>query len=261
METPAMKNPLTFAVLAAAFSAGLAGAAEKAAPAPEKVSFVTTDGVTIYGTYYPGAGPEAAAVVCLPMMGATRDTYAGLAARLQKLGYAVLAIDMRGHGESVDKAGKAIAYKDFKADDFRDMRLDVEAAFVFLADAKKLEPRSRAVVGASIGATAAVLAAAEDAEIGELVLLSPGLAYRGVSVVDAFKKLKARPVLVVVGTMDEYSMRSAKTLDDLGGESVDMETRASKAHGTGLLAQYKVTDAVVDWLKKIAPPTEASAEK
>jgi dienelactone hydrolase len=236
---------------------------EDAGIAPsEKVSFDTSDKVTIYGTFYPGAGAEAPAVLCLPMMRHTRETYSGFAKRLQRLGYSVLAIDMRGHGESLSKAGRRLDISEFKTADFRDMALDVEAALRFLAREKKLKPSRSIVVGASIGSTAAILAAAGYPEIDALVLLSPGRSYREVDVTKPFKKCAPRPVLIVVGDMDKYSSASARELAAEAPDSTRLVVRPTRAHGTDLLARDEVAEAVTDWIEDKAPaakpPTEGS---
>ena len=83
-------------------------------PPPEKVSFTTKDGVQIRATYYPGVdaakrGKEIVPLVLLHDFKGSRNDMAPLAEYLQQLrddsgapiGYAVIAPDLRGHGESI----------------------------------------------------------------------------------------------------------------------------------------------------------------
>lgn len=71
---------------------------------PEKVRFTTCDGVTLRGQYYAGKGQDWPAVMILHELGEKRreKNVQKLAAALQKAGYAVLAFDFRGHGDSTE---------------------------------------------------------------------------------------------------------------------------------------------------------------
>lgn len=69
-----------------------------------------------------------------------------------------------------------------------------------------------AVIGASIGCNVAVLAAAESQTIRALVLLSPGLDYRGIKTKEAMRGYGGRPILVVAAAADTYSAKSMRTL-------------------------------------------------
>jgi acetyl esterase/lipase len=90
------------------------------------------------------------------------------------------------------------------------MTSDVRAAVALLRDkgAKRV-----AIVGAELGANLAVNAAAEDPDIASIVLLSPGLDYKGVVSNDAMKRYGPRPVLFVASNDDSYGARSATVLD------------------------------------------------
>jgi pimeloyl-ACP methyl ester carboxylesterase len=79
--------------------------AQDAQVVKEDISFKTFDGVLIKGTFYPSQkGGPAPVVMFLHKLGGnrTQDGWEGLAAKLQKKGYAVLAFDFRGHGASTE---------------------------------------------------------------------------------------------------------------------------------------------------------------
>lgn len=103
-----------------------------------------------------GAGPL---VVCVPGMGESRASFRHLAPRLVEAGYRVAVMDLRGHGDSS---------ADFDAYD------DPAAASDILAVIDALGGAPATVVGNSMGAAAAVIAAAErPAAIDRLVLIGP----------------------------------------------------------------------------------------
>ena len=93
-----------------ALEAAPAAEEERAAayPAPvqsmfdqETVTFPTDDGLTLVGTL---AAPDTPSpwpmVILLHMLGGNRADYAAQIPRFTEAGYAVLALDMRGHGET-----------------------------------------------------------------------------------------------------------------------------------------------------------------
>lgn len=103
-----------------------------------------------------GAGPL---VLCIPGMGETRAAFRHLLPGLVAAGFRVAALDLRGHGDSS---------VDFGAYD------DLAAAGDILAVIGALGGGPAHLVGNSMGAAAAVLAAAARPElVGRLVLLGP----------------------------------------------------------------------------------------
>lgn len=103
-----------------------------------------------------GSGPL---VLCVPGMGESRASFRHLVPGLTEAGYQVAAMDLRGHGDST---------ADFDAYD------DVAAASDILAVIDTLGTDQATVVGNSMGAAAAVLAAAQRPDtIDKLVLIGP----------------------------------------------------------------------------------------
>src|SRR6266496_4725493 len=92
------------------------------------------------------------AIILLHMLGRDRNDWNPFASTLSNStnGYAALAIDLRGHGESVNQNGKAISFQSFTPDDFNKMMLDIKAAKKFLVTQKGINPNNIAIVGASI---------------------------------------------------------------------------------------------------------------
>jgi uncharacterized protein len=97
---------LLLAGLAASWIAGSimsrphASAVPAPAPPGRVVHLVAGDGVALAGSYWPGARPDGPAILLLHGVDSSRASFVRHAAWLNGLGYAVLAIDFRGHGES-----------------------------------------------------------------------------------------------------------------------------------------------------------------
>lgn len=119
-------------------------------------------------------------VLCLPGMGESRASFRHLLPGLVEAGYQAAAMDLRGHGDS--SAGFA-AYDDLAAAD------DALAAIDALGGS------AATLVGNSMGAAAAVLAAAQRPEAVErLVLIGPFVRDHGPAAMRlALRVLLARP--------------------------------------------------------------------
>jgi len=220
--------------------------AEQPAAATRDVTFQTEDGVRIVGTYYPGSGDG---VLLLHQLGSDRHSWDYFAKKLQDAGYAVLSIDMRGHGES------GLDWREFRSptgvtrqadNDFLGMLLDVKAAKSRLNEEGKF---ASVIVGASIGANIAALYAETDSRVKEMVLLSPGMDYRGVQLPSG--PLFAGKTMLVASSDDK---QSAAALDAypgrIRGEHKTLEY-PGKAHGTEILdTQPGLADRIIEWLKK-----------
>jgi alpha-beta hydrolase superfamily lysophospholipase len=205
----------------------------------EEVTLATEDGAKIAATYYPGGERG---VILLHMLGRNRGDYTAFAQELQKRGFSVIAIDLRGHGSSSGD------WRSFSASDFNTMVLDVKAAKEYLLG-MGVKPGRIGIVGASIGANIALRYAAEDSEIKTVVLLSPGLNYRGVVTDDAAARY-SRSVLFAASEEDAYAFSSAEQLYSLvKGEKV-FERLSNAGHGTEMLsASPELRKKVIAWLE------------
>ncbi len=216
----------------------------------EKVVFSTEDSVFIAGDLYRPHTANGKGVLLLHMMPADRKSWNPLATLLQSRGYQVLAIDLRGHGESVKQGERTISFKQFYADEeHQASRLDVEAAVSYL-HAKGISDDALIVGGASIGANLALGYAAYHRDVSGVVLLSPGLVYHGIQTESAIKNLEAHQrVLMVVSEEDAYSAESVRTLADMGKASKEIKWYNGLGHGTSMLEKdLSVAATIAAWM-------------
>jgi len=230
-STPVMRG-------AAALLAVL-GSVVPAAASGRPVSWTAADGTQLAGMLYE-AGRQAPGVVLVHMLGRSKDEWAVVAARLQEAGATVLAMDLRGHGGSGGNGGS-----------FGPMPGDIRTAVEWLSARGGIRPGALALVGASLGATLAVMAAAELPSVRAVGLISPSLDYRGLRLDAALlRKLGSKAVWLVASTEDPYALR---TIRELAGPDGVREQRLSamRAHGTALFsADPDLTAALVDWLRR-----------
>jgi pimeloyl-ACP methyl ester carboxylesterase len=193
-------------------SAASAQRAFRAAP-PEAAKVRTKDGVDLSITYYASRlKKDATPVVMLHDEKDTQGMFSSLALRLQSPAqdedhpsFAVLTVDLRGHGGSTRQTAPNGATRDLDAAklsraDIVAMVEDTEAVRRFLVeknDAGDLNLNKLCLVGAGLGATVAVNWAATDwtqppllvgkqgQDVKALVLISPRWKFRGVGLQQA----------------------------------------------------------------------------
>jgi pimeloyl-ACP methyl ester carboxylesterase len=212
------------AIATSLFTAVWAGAQEgRVGPPPEPVSLTTKDGVQLRGTYFPSAarggsaqGKQATPVILLHDFKSMRNAFAPLIAMLQAGGdqggngpfFAVMAVDLRAHGESVKQQLPDGSLADLDAsklskDGFAAMSvLDMESVRGFLVDkndAGELNLNKLCVVGSGMGASVAANWAAQDwaapplavgkqgQDVKAVVLISPRWSYNGLSMQNAMR--------------------------------------------------------------------------
>lgn len=213
----------------------------------EEITLQTADGVTIAGTYYrpSKAGPRPA-VILLHMLSRNREDWKDFAQVLAWEGYAVVAIDLRGHGESTRGAG---SWRLLKQEGFRAMVEDVAAAHQYLRRAPEADGGSLALVGASIGANVALLYASREPAVKTLVLLSPGLDYRGVATAEAMSAYGTRPVLIAASSEDTYAADSSTALNGLAQGRHKLVMYNGAGHGTHMFAKEPTMEGMLlEWL-------------
>jgi pyridoxine 5-phosphate synthase len=221
--------------------------AAPAAAAGTRVSFPSADGAIIAGELYEspaalrGTGDRAPGVVLVHMLSRNRSDWGSLPDRIRDVGISALAIDLRGHGQSSGSA-----------QDLPLMIQDVRAAARWLAARPNVRGDQIAIVGASLGASLALLAAGDVPQVRALALLSPSLDYRGLRTDTALiKRLGSRSIWLAASDQDPLALR---TLRDIAAEpSGPREQHISNAlaHGTVLLDKDgNVARMLVDWLRR-----------
>jgi alpha-beta hydrolase superfamily lysophospholipase len=234
---------------------------KKAAPIPEvprphdpfEVSFPSSDGVKLVATWKPSAaGSSAPAVLLLHAFSRERRDMAELADELAARGFSTLALDLRGHGESVWKGGARLGTSPSLQTSPNGFPRDVEAACAWL------RPRASrlGVLGLSLSGNLAALATATG-WANAAAAVSPNA--------DRFEQLAGtRPrspqgLLVLASEKDPGRADSARALDALGRPPKSVSLYPGAAHALALLqAEPRAKALVFDWLDArlgpVAPP-------
>jgi pimeloyl-ACP methyl ester carboxylesterase len=211
--------------------------------------FVTEDGVEIIGSLWMPERQSSPAILLLHMLGQKRQDWDVFAEELVANGYAVVSIDLRGHGQSTKQNDETINYAKFNSDDYQNMVLDVEAVMKYFRNDVRIDSTRIGIVGASIGANVALQAAAADTGISAVVLLSPGRNYRGVATEVAMLDYGKRPVLIAASEEDEYATTSSQYLKELAQGSCRLLLYNNIGHGTRMLGKNTdLEDQIIEWL-------------
>ena len=190
----------------------------------QDVTLTTSDNLKISGWHIPGRKPDA--VIVVHGIWANKQAILPVEVMLAEAGYHVLAIDMRGHGQS---EGNQISYGYYEA-------LDVQAGVDYLLAQPNI--KKVGVMGYSLGGAAVVRATANDERIQALVVESSfssladavndgfsretglpswpfaplvvraaekelGLTVEQINSVQALATMRPRPVLIIHGSDDD----------------------------------------------------------
>lgn len=211
------------------------------APRPTEASFLMTftapDGLTLMGTYYGAAVRPAPTVLLLHMYGSNKEAWGRFAGSLQQTGYNVVAIDLRGHGETGGAQNWSMA------------RQDVASVIGRLATLPGVQRERISVIGASIGANLALNACADVGNCRSVVLLSPAADYLGITAEAALARYGSRPLLIVASREDAPSSTDSVRLNGIATGDRRLILNAGQAHGTHMLTSAPdLGPTIIQWL-------------
>jgi dienelactone hydrolase len=153
--------------------------------ATREVTLTTADGLRLAATWHL-AGPvetitDRAAVICLPMYRSDRRAWLPLVPAARAAGLDLLAVDLRGHGDSARQGEQDLGAKVLARDPelFNAMWQDVRAAFDHLVG-QGFDSRRIGAVGASVGCSVAIQAVTRGVPLRAVAVMTPGTGYLGV---------------------------------------------------------------------------------
>jgi len=223
----------------------------------EEIAFQTADGVTLRGWYLSHEAARDVLVICHGFA-MSRHEFLDLARALHASGHAILLFDFRAHGTS-GGSRSTIGYREAG---------DIIAAIAYLRTRPELVALPLGVVGISMGAAAALLAAAREPQIGAVVADSSFTALTDTALgslrelchatlaplgplilrfgelltsaklaanrpIDAMAAIAPRPLLVIHNTEDTFiPVRNAFTLYAAASEPKELWVRPGRGHAS-----------------------------
>lgn len=229
--------------------------------ASSAVSFKTKDKLILKGSYFApkkskSKSKAAPAALLIHDAGSDRSELDAVAGYLQKRGFAVLVMDLRGHGESAEE-GKGFEKADEKGREtmWSLSSRDVDAAAEFLVDQEGVHSSNLSIVGFGAGAALAVRRAASDDNVRAVVLVNPSRENFGYNIVNGVAELGGLPTLVMAPKDrrdDARRLQSAAHKENEGLEYVEVSNLKSEA--AKILSDKRLNAGLGKWLRDQAMP-------
>ncbi len=224
-------------------------------PAPEESSLNSEEimyrssGWEIYGTLYASKAdkynPEKA-VILVPMLGQTRDSYPqSLVESIHNEipDAVVITLDPRGHGKSTNFG----TWDQFGLTEFKGMAVDITEIRPYLKT-KYPTIDYMYVVGASMGSSAAILAAKQDSDIIKLAMISPGMEYHDVKISSALDDY-VHPLFLATARNDYYSASAVSEIEAEISSKTTVKIYEGTSHGTDLFEGTTLESDLIEFLK------------
>lgn len=210
----------------------------------KEVELYTPDGHRVFGEYYYIPQKSGPTLLLLHMLNGDHTDWESYLPLLSKAGVtSILAVDLRGHGGSTTRhlpnhpdSSIEVSWSGFSEDDFLNAVNDLETAWRFLIECPSTDSARMGIMGGSLGANYAAVLAAGHPDVKSLVMLSPGVVYRGVECIDAVKRYGEKAVFFTAAEDDTYSTGSCAKLKSVStGTPAHIEIYGGDSHGTRLL--------------------------
>ncbi|MBL8804909.1 MAG: dienelactone hydrolase family protein [Planctomycetes bacterium] len=165
------------------------------------------------------AGQTAPGVVLVHQPGGKRDDLVEVATRLHKQGFAVLAIDLRAHGESVgkDKPWEQLNEEE-RTRTWAFALRDLRGAATWLGKQTGVHSSNVSLLGDRAGCTLVVRHATRDENVRALVLLDPPREQLGFNLAKDVEVLAGLPTLIAAS---KDTQGSAQAIADDGAKAND----------------------------------------
>lgn len=202
----------------------------------EEIDLLSKGNVVIKATYYHGSeGKTTVPIILVHGEDGKRTDLDSLAKALQKDGHAVLAPDLRGHGDSLTVQGqeRKLDAKRFRPADFADMAYDIEACkkyFKELNNAEKCNIENLIIIGAGkLGSVLSLAYAAEDwrvapfgsykqgQDVKAVIMFSPVMREKGIQLNGYLRDAsitREMSMFLIVNVNDATAKREADRLED-----------------------------------------------
>ncbi len=219
------------------------------------ITFTSTDGVTIYARlYYPMQQDTATmppGLILLHRAGASHEVWQSFTHRARQTGYMLLALDLRGHGDSTSPPEYPNNHRDYNSTHWLACLDDFSQAREILIS-HGANPDNIGVIGEGLGANLGLHWYYREQRLHALVALSPGLEYQGIQTESVARELTQRPVLYLASDKDNYAVRSATSLRDMTPGFAELRTFSGFAHGTDLfVTSPNAMEITLQWLDGI----------
>jgi dienelactone hydrolase len=226
---------------------------KESVPKENKVNFSTSDGLNLAAIYeIPKSEKKVPVVILIHQGGSSKEEWYTLKLwkNLIRNGYAVLALDLRIHGESdKDEGGYANLFRNPNR-----APLDLQAAIKFLKADKRIDTDKIAVIGSSVGANLALIAATDEIyHVKTAISLSPN-AEAVQNLYGKKEEIVPNNIFLISSDKDGNGIRKkwAQDLYDRSTGERKIEITEGYEHGTHILPENSyLNEMILNWLEKM----------
>ncbi|MEZ4670898.1 MAG: alpha/beta fold hydrolase [Anaerolineae bacterium] len=198
------------------------------------VQIKAADGKTLYASYFASSDGDGPAALLLHQLYTNRSSWTPLVQPLLDAGFKVLAVDLRGYGQTKGKINWKAAQQD-----------TVDWASWLKAQAGV---QSVSLVGSSMGSNLALNGCAAVEGCTGAVAISPSLNYFNVATADALQA--GFPSLIIYADHDRYPAADMPRMLELGGDHMATIVYSGRTHGIDLFKEHAdLVGQIVEWLK------------
>jgi len=208
--------------------------------------FLTFDLVKLKASFEMPQGVPAPipAILLLHGYGENRRVWEEFRRQLLDRGWAVMSLDLRGHGNSLIKNQRPVqASPEWRANP-REFPLDIDPALDWLKKQPRLNSNKIAVVGYDVGANLALLSSGKFKEVRTIVAVNPNLK-ESLEMAGSAQDFHPRSALVVV-----ESAAVGDPIKPFVKDPFRLLTQPVTGGTAGLFQNKALTDAVFQWLKE-----------
>ena len=209
-------------------------------------SFKAFDLVELHASFEMPVGVPAPipAVLLLHGYGEDRSVWKDFSKQLLERGYAVMALDLRGHGESRSKNGLAVQASRQWRTDSKEFPLDIDPALDWLKSRPRVDGRKVIVIGFDIGADLALIASGRFPEVRTAVAINPTLD-ESLALAGSAHDFQPRSTLIIVSNQAEGDRIKA-----LVKSPSNVRVVSHSGGTTQWIADKQLDDAIFQWLKE-----------
>ncbi|MEX1025544.1 MAG: alpha/beta fold hydrolase [Planctomycetota bacterium] len=222
------------------------------------VPITTSDRIKLSATYWSPRSKGSAlapAALLLHDAGGERGSLEALAERMWKQGFAVLTLDLRGHGKSADETHDwAAADLSGQASLWAFATRDVEAASQWLTGQERVHRTNLHIVGHGAGCVLAARHALGDEKVRSMALLEPPAKAHGFDLAADLRELGGLPTLILAPKDKDSPTEKMVQEANAGLADHPYVTLMSLKRETKVLEDKLTPSKVSAWLKDQAQP-------
>jgi pimeloyl-ACP methyl ester carboxylesterase len=219
----------------------------------QAVSLLAVDRFHLQGSLHRPAGlpeeGELPAVIVVHPFARNRELSDVVISVLLERGFAVLSMDLRGHGQSYQTPDhKVLMPPVLKPRDAQDMVRDQLLLVDYLVRQPAIDGEKIGILGSGLSALIAVEAAGADERIGAVALVGPSDPVFGISGDEGMEKLGDRPAWIGTSSTNQAWLRRAEALAGIGSGERTLSTYEASVPRTAMLLDLpELTGDLAAW--------------